>query len=79
MFIVDDDESVRSSLKLLLESAGRHAVAFASAEEFLQSGLMKSADCLILDIRMPGMDGFELQEHLTASGTRIPVIIHNRA
>jgi two-component system, LuxR family, response regulator FixJ len=74
VFIVDDDESVRASLRLLLESAGHHAETFASAEEFLRSGSMKNACCLILDIRMPGMDGFELKEHLTASESRIPVI-----
>ena len=74
VFIVDDDESVRASLRLLVESAGHRAVTFASAEEFLQSGYMKDADCLILDIRMPGMGGFELQEHLAGSGPRIPVI-----
>ena len=74
IFIVDDDESVRASLRLLVESAGYRAVTFASAEEFLQSGLMHNARCLILDIRMLGMDGFALQEHLVASETRIPVI-----
>jgi FixJ family two-component response regulator len=74
VFIVDDDESVRASLSMLLESSGHRAVTFASAEEFLQSGLMNDARCLILDIRMPGMDGFELQEHLVASEARIPVI-----
>jgi FixJ family two-component response regulator len=74
VFIVDDDESVLSSLRLLVESAGHHGVTFASADEFFQSGLMKNADCLILDIRMPGRGGFELQEHLAASGVRIPVI-----
>jgi FixJ family two-component response regulator len=74
VFIVDDDESVRASLRLLVESAGHRAVTFVSAEEFLQSGSMKDARCLILDIRMPGMGGFELKEHLTASESRIPVI-----
>jgi two-component system, LuxR family, response regulator FixJ len=74
VFIVDDDESVRASLRLLVESAGHRAVTFASAEEFLQSGFMKDADCLILDIRMPGMGGFELQECLATSEPRIPVI-----
>ena len=74
MFIVDDDESVRASLRLLVESAGHRAVTFASAEEFLQSGFMKDADCLILDIRMPGMSGFELQEYLATSEPHIPVI-----
>ena len=49
-------------------------MTFASAEEFLQSGLMKDARCLILDIQMPGMDGFGLQDYLVASEARIPVI-----
>jgi FixJ family two-component response regulator len=74
IFIIDDDESVRSSLKLLVESAGYECVVFKSAEEFLQSGSMKGTDCLLLDIRMPGMGGFELQEHLIASGSPIPVV-----
>jgi FixJ family two-component response regulator len=72
--IVDDDESVRASSKLLVESAGHRAVTFASAEEFLESGLMDNAQCLLLDIRMPGMGGFGLQEYLAASEARIPVI-----
>jgi FixJ family two-component response regulator len=74
VFIVDNDESVLSSLRLLVESAGHRGVTFASADEFLQSGLMKNADCLILDIRMPRMGGFDLQEYLIFSEIRIPVI-----
>jgi two-component system, LuxR family, response regulator FixJ len=75
VFIVDDDESVRASLGLLIESAGHRAVTFSSAEEFLQSGSQKDAGCLLLDIQMPGMSGFELQEYLlTALETRISVI-----
>ena len=74
VFVVDNDESVRDSLRLLIESSGYRTEAFASAEEFLQSGLMKNASCLILDIRMPEMNGFELQEHLAASGARIPIV-----
>ena len=74
IFIIDADESVWTSLKLLVESAGHHGVTFESAEEFLKSGLMKDADCLLLGIRMPGMGGFKFQEHLATSETRIPVI-----
>ncbi len=74
VFIVDDDESVRASLRLLLESAGHRAERFASAEEFLRSGLITNACCLILDIRMPGMGGLELKEYLESQKPRIPVI-----
>jgi FixJ family two-component response regulator len=74
VFIVDDDESVRTSLKLLVESAGHHCVTFKSAKEFIQSGSMKDVDCLLLDIRMPGIGGFELQEYLATSETHTPVI-----
>jgi FixJ family two-component response regulator len=74
IFVIDDDESVCSSLKLLIESAGHHGVTFQSAEEFLQSGLTKGGDCLILDVRMPGMGGFELQECLAAREILVPAI-----
>ena len=83
VFVVDDDESVRASLKLLIESNGYHVVTFKSAEDFLDSGLEENPFCLILDIQLPGMSGFQLQEHLVQSGSRIPVIFitghdHNR-
>ena len=74
VYVVDDDESVRASLKLLIESSGYHVVTFKSAEDFLDSRLGESPSCLILDIRLPGMNGFKLQEHLVKSQTRIPVI-----
>jgi FixJ family two-component response regulator len=74
--IVDDDESVREAvLQALLQSAGHHAVAFESAEQFLASGAAHATDCVILDLRMPGIDGLELQQRLAASGHRIPTII----
>src|SRR5215813_10914993 len=72
--IVDDDTSVRESLQSLIRSVGFAAEVFASAEEFLNSDHPRNTDCLILDIRMPGMNGLELQRQLVASGGEIPVI-----
>jgi FixJ family two-component response regulator len=74
VFVVDDDESVRDSLKMLLESSGYCTVTFKSAEDFLDSNFGQCPCCLVLDIRLPGMSGFKLQEHLIKSQTRIPVI-----
>jgi CheY-like chemotaxis protein len=72
--VVDDDESVREALFGLLRSLGFAVSAFASAEEFLASDQLASADCLILDVRMPGMGGIELQRQLVAGHYEIPVI-----
>jgi FixJ family two-component response regulator len=72
--IVDDDDSVRSALQGLMKEAGVPALAFASAEEFLQSGKQRQIACLIADIRMPGMSGLELQAKLNAERQKIPII-----
>jgi len=72
--VVDDDESVRESLPDLLREFGFRAEAFASAEAFLASGHLDDADCLILDIAMPGMSGPELQLELKRRGISIPII-----
>src|SRR6267378_318084 len=72
--IVDDDDSMRSALKGLLQSAEFSSQSFASAEEFLQSGQQHQIACLIADIRMPGMSGLELQAQLNAERCRIPII-----
>lgn len=72
--VVDDDVSVRSSLDRLLRSARLQVRVFASAEEFLDSDDACSADCLILDVRLPGMTGIELQRQLRASECNVPVI-----
>ena len=72
--IVDDDDLMRSALQGLLKSVGLPARAFASAEEFLQSGEQRKTACLIADIRMPGMSGLELQAKLNAERCRIPTI-----
>ena len=72
--IVDDDDSVRSALQGLMKSVGLPARAFASAEEFLDSGEQRDTGCLIADIRMPGMSGLELQATLNADDCRIPII-----
>jgi len=72
--IVDDDQSVREATRGLLRSHGYAAAAFASAEEFLQSGLLSDTSCLISDVRMTGLSGIELQRHLIDAGHRIPII-----
>jgi len=72
--IVDDDDLMRSALEGLLKAVGLPAQAFASAEEFLNSGQQRQAACLIADIRMPGMSGLELQAKLNAERCRLPII-----
>ena len=72
--IIDDDESVRRTTALLIESLGFRAAAFESAEKFLSSDHLNDASCLIVDVRMPGMNGLQLQSQLAATGSRIPII-----
>ena len=72
--IVDDDESVRDALTSLLHSVGWRAEAFASAEAFLLSGQVHTTACLLLDIRLPGLSGLELQRQLRSSQARLPLI-----
>jgi FixJ family two-component response regulator len=72
--VVDDDESSRESLPDLLRELGFACRAFSSAKEFLTSDAVASADCLLLDIAMPGMTGPELQRELSLRRTRIPIV-----
>lgn len=72
--VVDDDESIRRTTSFLLESFGFRAAAFESAESFLKCGQLHDTLCLILDVRMPGMNGFELQRELAAADYGIPIV-----
>ena len=72
--IVDDDESIRESLRGLIRSIGLGVQTFASAEDFARSAQLEQTDCLILDVRMPGMSGLDLQRELVASERDIPII-----
>jgi FixJ family two-component response regulator len=72
--VVDDDESVRESVEGLLRSLGFAVKTFPSAEEFLDWERLRETDCLILDVRMPGIDGMELHQRLIASRSELPVI-----
>ena len=74
VFVVDDDEAVRASLKLLLKTLGLPAQTYASAQEFLATFDERRGGCLVLDIRMPGMSGLELQEELNTRGAMLPII-----
>ena len=75
VYVVDDDEAVRDSLEILLETSGFRARSFASALQFLEAAPALPPGCLVADVRMPEMDGLELQERLEAAGHRFPVII----
>ncbi|HUA99049.1 MAG TPA: response regulator [Terracidiphilus sp.] len=72
--VVDDDERVRRNLTLVIESFGFRAATFESAESFLESDQLRNTVCLILDVVMPGMNGFELQSELAAADCDIPII-----
>ena len=74
IFIVDDDEAVRLSTKMLIRSMGLRVETFDSATEFLEDFDPQQPGCVILDIRMPGMSGLELQEHLNEMKASIPII-----
>ncbi len=74
VFIVDDDPGIRYSVALLLETADLRAECFASAEDFLQECDLERAGCLLLDVRMPGLGGLELQEVLAQRRMRLPII-----
>ena len=73
--IIDDDQSMLSALVSLVRSAGYDAGGFASAEEFLQCGMVPRPACIITDVQMPGMSGIELKRHLAACQLSMPVIM----
>ena len=72
--IVDDDDFLRNSLDNLIRSVGFRVQGFSSAEAFLNSDQVRDTACLILDVRMPGMSGLELQRQIAAANWRIPII-----
>jgi len=74
VFVIDDDESIREALKSLIRSVGLSVETFASAQEFLQSNRPDVPACLILDVRMPGLSGLDLQRELTEAHIHIPII-----
>tara|TARA_R110002111_G_scaffold2705_6_gene18094 strand:+ start:36106 stop:36747 length:642 start_codon:yes stop_codon:yes gene_type:complete len=75
VFVVDDDPAIRKSLRWLIESVGLKVVTFELASEFLESYVPDAPGCLVLDVRIPGMSGLELQEKLRDRGYDIPVVI----
>ena len=75
VFVVDDDQAMRNSLKWLIESVGVQVESFASADEFLVQYQPGRHGCLVLDVRMPGMSGLDLQEQLAQQNINIPVVI----
>jgi len=74
IFIVDDDPSVRESTQLMLKSVGFDVKTFASAQDFISAKLQQGLGCLILDVRMPGISGLDLQEKLVSAKSLLPVI-----
>ena len=74
VFVVDDDEGMRQSLKNLIGSVGLQVKVFASAQEFLRSKLTDVPGCLVLDVRLPGLSGLDLQKRMAEAGIEIPII-----
>ena len=74
VFVIDDDESIREALNSLIRSVGLNVATFASAQEFLQSKRPDVPACLILDVRMPGLSGLDLQRDLAEANIHIPII-----
>ncbi|WP_158944934.1 response regulator transcription factor [Granulicella sp. S190] len=74
VFVVDDDQSVRSSLKFLLSTVGLHVESFDSADAFLRKNLPDSPSCLVLDVRLPGLSGLDFQRELGARKINIPIV-----
>jgi len=74
VFIVEDDPSMRNALKNLLRSVGLEPAVYASAQEFLETRRPDAPSCLILDVRLPGLSGLDLQRELSAANIQIPII-----
>jgi FixJ family two-component response regulator len=74
VFVVDDDAEVRAAMQRLLKTVGLHAEGFASAKDFLERSMPQGPSCLILDVRLPGMSGFDVQRKLVAAGIDLPII-----
>ena len=74
VFIIDDDSGVRESIRDLVESVGLHAESFATAQQFLSSERRGGPSCLVLDVRLPGISGLDLQHELKRAGVKIPII-----
>ena len=77
--VVDDDRRIRESIQSMVESAGHAMFVFATAELFLQSGMVAEAGCLITDVRMPGIDGIELQRRVQSGASTVAGHLHLRS
>ncbi|MDD1708298.1 MAG: response regulator [Methanoregulaceae archaeon] len=75
VYVIDDDDSVRKALKRLFRSGDLDVETFPSAEEFLSAPRQERKACILIDIRMPGLTGFDLQQRLASQGMGIPVIV----
>ncbi|MFO1372087.1 MAG: response regulator [Candidatus Competibacteraceae bacterium] len=74
VFLIDDDPAVRDAISLLLRAGGLKVETFPNAASFIEAGVQSQPGCLVLDVRMPGMSGLDLQKHLNAWGCHMPVI-----
>jgi FixJ family two-component response regulator len=73
--VIDDDESVRSALQLLLQTVDLEAHSYESVQQFLDTAAYDGPGCIVLDVRLPGISGLDFQKQLTALGIRLPVVL----